>query len=179
MGGMAARSYIADNATEATQGVLQLTTYGTPHWEISPGNVLDSEPLLPFLGLNPFRDFRGAQDLRVDCTNGIFGGRLDYNQEPSPGFLDQLRLKTLPSQIQYFAIRDITTYRTNFLLLSVLHGWSWPLGRADYDRQCEFGRYSRELHPPANLPHVKPVPLLTTNRLHTQETSDFSTILCA
>ena len=39
MGGMAARSYIADQRTEAVQEIQQLITYGTPHW----GSLFTSE----------------------------------------------------------------------------------------------------------------------------------------
>jgi len=172
---MAARSYIADNATEAIQRISQLTTYGTPHWGISPGNVL--ETIFPlFIGVNPFIDWRGAQDLRVDCTNGIFGGPLNYDQEPSSPsrFLDQLRLKTLPSQIQYFAIRG-SIFR-QFLTPCLSHGSD---GLITID-SANLGAIPA--NPPANQPSLTSnlVPLLTTNRLHIfQQTSDFSAILCA
>ncbi len=176
MGGLAARSYIADNADEAVLRVSQLTTYGSPHWGISPGNVLEGEPLVLFSGINPFLDWRGAQDLRVDCTNGIFGGPLDYNQEPSPErFLDQLRLKTLPSKIQYFAIQGHNDLSHQFLTPCLLDHWD---GLITID-SANLGAIPK--NPPAHQPSLtsNPVPLLTTSRLHTGQTRDFSSILCA
>jgi pimeloyl-ACP methyl ester carboxylesterase len=176
MGGLAARSYIANTPGEAVQRVSKFVTYGTPHWGVSPGNVLDAFSVLAILsGVNPFVTSRGAQDLRVDCAKGILGGPLDYSQEPAPGFLEQLRRTTLPAQVQYFVIRGHNDISHQFLTSCLSHHWD---GLITMD-SADLGRI------PANAPAgqapltTNTVPLLTTNRLHTTETADVSSILCS
>jgi pimeloyl-ACP methyl ester carboxylesterase len=174
MGGLAARSFIADNPGEAAQEISQFITYGTPHWGVSPGNLLDALSVISiFTGL---ADTRGAHDLRVDCANGILGGALNYaNEAPPELFLDRLRLKTLPSQIQYFAIRG-----HNDLSHQVLT----PCLSSHWDGFITIDSASLGVVPP-NAPSgqpaltTAPVPLLTTDRLHTEQTRDASAILCA
>jgi len=182
MGGLSARSYLADNPAEAVQWVSQLTTYGTPHWGVSPLNVdeaaLDAQlsglaPLL--LIVPPFAISRGAEDLRVDCANGAFGGTLDYVLEAPPElFLDQLRLKLLPDDIQYFVLRGHTNI-SQFLTPCLLQDWD---GLVTID-SADLGVVPASA--PVGQPPLttNPVPVLATDRLHTEETSDVSAILCA
>lgn len=182
LGGMAARSYVADNQSEAVKRLSQLTTYGTPHWGVSQDNIRDTFILCSLasfflcadVDIDSFIASRGAQDLRVDCTsNG-----LDYSQEPSDTsgrFLDQLRLKKLPSQIQYFAIRGLN---------DLVHQHRTPCLSKDWDLLITVDTADLGTVPPSAPAGQPPlttsaVPILTTDHSHLTETSDFSSILCA
>ena len=153
MGGMAARSYIADQRTEAVQEIQQLITYGTPHW----GSLFTSEVQTIS---------RGARDLDFDCTNG----RLDYSGSP---FFERLRHIVLPNNIRYSFIRGSVFLRNVTPCLSRAHDLLIPIDSADLGHvpaNAPLDQFPLVLN--ADTP-------LTTDREHyQQQTSDFTSILC-
>ena len=166
MGGMAGRSYIADQPQEAVARVLDFVTHVTPH---------GGAPLASLFQLAS----RGARDLDFECEDG----RLDYGGLLSTGFLEHLRNVTLPGEIRYFAIRGHS--HQNWSIPSTPHRFftqgclttHWdgliPIDSADFGAIPPSAPLGQ---PPLA---VRSVPLLTTNRFHTNQTNDFSAILCA
>ncbi|MBI2998261.1 MAG: choice-of-anchor D domain-containing protein [Deltaproteobacteria bacterium] len=153
MGGMSARSYIADNPPEAVNEIAQFITYGSPHWGASFASLVQ-----------PFS--QGAEDLDFDCTNG----RLDYTRSP---FMEHLRNVILPTRIRYFFIRGFVGRR--ILTQGCLsEGWDGviPLDSADLGaipRSAPVGQVPRIINT------TRP---LSTSAGHIRQTSDFSAILC-
>jgi pimeloyl-ACP methyl ester carboxylesterase len=149
MGGLAARSYLATTADAARNQIFDLITYGTPH---------AGAPRASFGQI--FSD--GARDMEIDC---ISGARVN-----SPFLLD-LRTKRLPD-IRYFGIlghiQSFVGYAVEHQSLSGCFSIHWDgvvtIDSVDWSDVV--------------VPH-RPQ-LLTTTRGHvTEETSDFSAILCA
>jgi hypothetical protein len=181
MGGLSARSYIADNQTEATQLVKEFITYGSPHWGVTRA-ATDA--------LVNFSD--GANDLKFDCSQIGGSFHADYSGNP---FLNRLRLIVLPEGIRYFAIRGESSnlnlpfaFFTSLLLLpSPCFSQLWD-GLIQTDSADFNGRsippVGGQLFPssaPSDQVSITPhlAGLLTTNRNHSMEQSDFSAILCA
>ena len=154
MGGMAARSYIADQPGEAVREIAHFITYGSPHW----GALFTSGVQLIS---------RGARDLDYDCTNG----RLDYSGSP---FFEHLRRVVLPSGIaRYSFIRGAVFLQNLTPCLSKAYDGVIPTNSADLGHippTAPLDQYPLVLNPDQPL---------TTDRFHDQETSDFAAILCA
>src|SRR5205807_2550914 len=164
MGGLAARSYIADNP--GTNSILNFITYGSPHWGV---------PFVFFVSSAFDRESDGARDLTIHCAFDILGHTraLDYGQTP---FLDNLRQMKLSDGIRYVNIRgQIPTDAppvTDFLGCLSLH-WDFPIPTE-----------SADLVIPPHAPIkqaliVRKRTLITTDRIHTSQPADFASILCA
>jgi pimeloyl-ACP methyl ester carboxylesterase len=164
MGGIAARSYIADNP--GTNNLLNFITYGSPHW-----GVPFSWPVSPILDARS----DGARDLAVHCDFDPLGAAstLDYIQTP---FLEHLRQIELPNSIRYVNIQgripSDAPLIADFLGCLSLH-WDFPIPTESADLVVPP-------HAPINQSIiVRKRTLITTDRVHTSQPSDFSAILCA
>jgi pimeloyl-ACP methyl ester carboxylesterase len=181
MGGLSARSYIADNQVEATQLVKEFITYGSPHWGVTRA-ATDA--------MVNFSD--GANDLKFDCSQIGGSFHADYSGNP---FLNRLRLIVLPEGIRYFAIRGESSnlnlpfsFFTSLLLLpSPCFSQLWDgliqTDSADFNGRSipPVGGQQFPGSAPSDQVSITPqlTGLLTTNRNHGMEQSDFSAILCA
>ena len=172
MGGLAARSYIANptNFTEVGERIKNFFTYGTPHWGTFAG------AFNPLLGDNP-----GLKDMLVNCTSD---GHLTYVTNAfNNQFLDTLRNQTLPKGIRYLTIRGNSKHRIADCL-ATRSDFAVPIDSADFNGRGLILVPNQLFHPnaPADQRAVTPdtpADLLETNRVHLSETSDISGILCA
>ena len=179
MGGLAARSYVADNALEAANKIMTFVTYGTPHWGVPSVFLLSS-----------FIDVKadGARDLTVDCDFNPIGltSTLNYS---SSAFLEHLRQSVLSDQIRYVNIRGQAFFDISHLsdlsgcLSPFSDGVAFQFGPIDISSPL-IPIDSADLVIPAHAPINQPAiiqkrTMITTDHSHTSQPSDFSAILCA
>ena len=170
MGGLAARSYIERNAAQAKTQIFELITYGTPHRGVDlnffKSVAIGNLPILQafFPEALPLISSRGAMEMDANC-----GG------SPS-SFLQELNSLHLPAEIKYSALRG---HANTFLQLFGGLGDRFGncLQSPDGIIRSDLVVSIESADPNGLTPSQ--VPLITTNRLHIQQTEDFPAILCA